>query len=380
MSCKPRRGARDLVGLVSSGFIARNIDCELSPATNAMNNCGEMKIAVLFGGTSAERDVSVASGAQVVRALEEAGHEVLAVDTARGVLGPGDRAALLDTGVAPQPPKNEELAIIRSDTSALSKSGSLKNVDVVFLALHGGTGEDGTIQAFLDLAQIPYTGSGHRGSANAMDKDTSKHLFRAAGIPTPDWLMAPINAEAVERELGFPVIVKPNSQGSTIGLSLVRQKDKLDAAIAAAAKYDSEIMLERFIAGREFTVGVLGDRSLAVGEIIPEAAEIFDYASKYQTGGAREIFPADLSAEATMRAQELALAAHRALKLRDYSRVDFRMDAQENFWVLEVNTLPGMTATSLLPQSAAVAGINFAELCERICRSALERTRLPNES
>ncbi|MDQ6939519.1 MAG: ATP-grasp domain-containing protein, partial [Verrucomicrobiota bacterium] len=212
------------------------------------------------------------------------------------------------------------------------------------------------------------------------DKDTSKHLFRAAGIPTPDWLMAPINAEAVERELGFPVIVKPNSQGSTIGLSLVRQKDELDAAIALAAKYDSEIMLERFIAGREFTVGVLGDRSLAVGEIIPAAAEIFDYASKYQTGGAREIFPADLSAEATRRAQELALAAHRALKLRDYSRVDFRMDADENFWVLEVNTLPGMTATSLLPQSAAAAGISFAELCERICRRATERTKLPNES
>nr|MDQ6912202.1 D-alanine--D-alanine ligase [Verrucomicrobiota bacterium] len=150
--------------------------------------------------------------------------------------------------------------------------------------------------------------------------------------------------------------------------------------IALAAKYDSEIMLERFIAGREFTVGVLGDRGLAVGEIIPAAAEIFDYASKYQTGGAREIFPADLSAEATRRAQELALAAHRALKLRDYSRVDFRMDADENFWVLEVNTLPGMTATSLLPQSAAAAGISFAELCERICRSATERTKLPNES
>lgn len=338
-----------------------------------------MKVAVLFGGTSAERDVSVASGAQVVKALQSSGHEVLAVDTARGTLGPAERARLLETGIAPEPPKNEELAIIRSDTAALSKSGNLKDVDVVFLALHGGTGEDGTIQAFLDLAKIPYTGSGHRGSANAMDKDVSKHLFRAAGIPTPDWLMAPVHESEVEEKLGFPLIVKPNSQGSTIGLSLVRQKEALAAAIELAAKYDREIMLERFVAGREFTVGVLGERSLAVGEIIPASAEIFDYASKYQTGGAREIFPAELSKDATRRVQKLALAAHRALKLRDYSRVDFRMDAAGDFWALEVNTLPGMTAASLLPQSAAAAGISFAELCERICQSALERTRSPNE-
>lgn len=338
-----------------------------------------MKVAVLFGGTSAERDVSVASGAQVVKALQSSGHEVLAVDTARGTLGPAERARLLETGIAPEPPKNEELAIIRSDTAALSKSGNLKDVDVVFLALHGGTGEDGTIQAFLDLAKIPYTGSGHRGSANAMDKDVSKHLFRAAGIPTPDWLMAPVHEGEVAEKLGFPLIVKPNSQGSTIGLSLVRQKEALAAAIELAAKYDREIMLERFVAGREFTVGVLGERSLAVGEIIPASAEIFDYASKYQTGGAREIFPAELSKDATRRVQKLALAAHRALKLRDYSRVDFRMDAAGDFWALEVNTLPGMTAASLLPQSAAAAGISFAELCERICQSALERTRSPNE-
>ncbi|MDQ2919760.1 MAG: D-alanine--D-alanine ligase [Verrucomicrobiota bacterium] len=339
-----------------------------------------MKIAVLFGGTSAERDVSVASGAQVVRALQEAGHEVLAVDTARGILGSGEQTQLLATGVAPQPPKTEELAIIRSDTSALSKSGKLKDVDVIFLALHGGTGEDGTIQAFLDLAEIPYTGSGHRGSANAMDKDISKRLFRAAGIPTPDWLMTPVDLAQIESQLGYPFIVKPNSQGSTIGLSLVRRGDEFAAALESAGRYDDEILIERFVAGREFTVGVLGERSLAVGEIIPATAEIFDYASKYQPGGAREVFPADLSEEATQYAQKLALAAHRTLKLRDYSRVDFRMDADGNFWVLEVNTLPGMTATSLLPQSAGAGGISFAELCERICRSAAERTRLPNES
>jgi D-alanine-D-alanine ligase len=323
-----------------------------------------MRIAVLFGGTSAERDVSVASGAQVVKALQEAGHQVLAVDTARGVLESGEQARLL----------------IRADTSALAKSGKLKEVDVVFLALHGGSGEDGTIQAFFDLAEIPYTGSGHRGSANAMDKDTSKRLFRAAGIPTPDWLMGRVSPDETKRSLGFPVVVKPNSQGSTIGLSVVNAPEDLDAAFELAARYDDEIMIERFIAGREFTVGVLGDRSLAVGEIIPAHAQIFDYASKYQEGGAREIFPADLTPEQSARAQELALAAHRALKLQDYSRVDFRMDAAGDFWVLEVNTLPGMTATSLLPQSAAAIGISFAELCEEICRRAIARHRAKRSS
>ncbi len=333
-----------------------------------------MKVGVLFGGTSSERDVSVASGAQVVKALEEAGHEVIAIDTARGALEPGEQKRLLLTGVAPKPPKEEELAIIRSDAFALTKSGSLKEVDVVFLALHGGTGEDGTIQAFLDLAGIPYTGTGHLGSATAMDKDISKHLFRAAGVPTPDWVMAPVERAQVAH-LGYPLVVKANKQGSTIGLTVVQRPEELAAAIEVAFRYDDEVMVEQFIAGREFTVGVLSDRALAIGEIIPEHSEIFDYESKYQIGGAKEIFPADLEAEQTTRLQRLALKAHRCLKLRDYSRVDFRMDNERRFWCLEVNTLPGMTATSLLPQSAAAVGITFPDLCEQICRLALKRKR-----
>jgi len=332
-----------------------------------------MKIAVLFGGTSSERDVSVASGAQVVKALTEAGYEVLAVDTALGVLGPGDQKRLLATGVAPKPPKEEELAIIRSDASALTRSAGFKDVDVVFLALHGGTGEDGTIQAFLDLAGFTYTGSGLLGSANAMDKDISKQLFRAAGVPTADWLMAPADAQEVERILGYPLVVKPNKQGSTIGLTVVKQPGGLAAAVELASRYDDEVMIEQFIAGREFTVGILNDKALAAGEIIPQGSEIFDYRSKYQVGGAQEIFPADLDEAQTKQIQEFALKAHRALKLRDYSRVDFRMDVQGNFWCLEVNTLPGMTATSLLPQSAASMGINFSGLCEKICQLAIDR-------
>ncbi len=339
-----------------------------------------MKIAVLFGGTSAERDVSVASGAQVVKALEEAGHEVLAVDTARGVLGPGEQKRLLESGVAPVPPQNQELALLRSDAAALTKSNTLREVDVVFLALHGGTGENGTIQAFFDLAGIAYTGTGLLGSANAMDKDISKRLFRAAGIPTPDWMMTPITDTAVVAEqLGFPLVVKPNKQGSTVGLTIVKQPDELEAAIKFAYQHDDEVMLEQFIAGREFTVGILDGEALAAGEIIPQRAEIFDYASKYQPGGAEEIFPADLDAAGTATIRELAVKAHRVLKLQDYSRVDFRMDAAGRFWCLEVNTLPGMTATSLLPQSAAACGISFPDLCERICRLAQERVQRNRE-
>lgn len=334
-----------------------------------------MKIAVLFGGTSAERDVSIASGAQVIRALQHAGHEVLAVDTARGILPPAEQGRLLATGVAPMPPKETELALLRSDADSLTKAAAFKEVDLVFLALHGGTGEDGTIQAFLDLAGVVYTGSGHFGSANAMDKDIAKRLFRAADIQTPDWLMAPLDADEVERRLRYPVVVKPNKQGSTIGLTVVKRRAKLSDAIDLAFRHDDEVMVEAFIAGREVTVGILHDTALAVGEIIPHRGEIFDYESKYQPQGAQEIFPADLTAKQTHAVQQLALRAHRVLKLRDYSRVDFRMDASGNFWCLEVNTLPGMTATSLLPQSAAAVGISFPELCDRICRLAIERAR-----
>jgi D-alanine-D-alanine ligase len=346
---------------------------------DAADKFAGMKVAVLFGGTSAERDVSVASGAQVVRALQQAGHEVLAVDTARGVLESADQKRLLATGVAPKPPKNEELALLRCGEVSLTKSSALREVDVVFLALHGGTGENGTIQAFFDLAEIPYTGAGVLGSATAMDKDISKRLLRVAQVPTPDWLMMPVEEAAVEERLGFPLVVKPNKQGSTIGLTVAKQRDDLASAIAFAYRYDDEVMLEKFICGREFTVGVLAGEALSVGEIIPQAAEIFDYQSKYQPGGAREVFPAEIDETSSRRLRQLAARTHQALKLQDYSRVDFRMSDDGAFWCLEANSLPGMTATSLLPQSAAAVGISFPELCDRICRLALERFRKARE-
>jgi D-alanine-D-alanine ligase len=334
-----------------------------------------MKVAVLFGGNSAERDVSIASGAQVAHALKQRGHQVLAVDTFRGVLSDAEQHALLESGVAPEPPSEQELQIVRAKAGGIVQHTYFADADVVFLALHGGSGEDGTIQAVFDAAGVTYTGSGHIGSAAAMDKDLAKRLFSAAGVPTPKWLMAPVDPAAAVRQLGLPLIVKSNKQGSTVGLTLVKSEDQLLAAIDEAFRHDDEVMIEEYIAGREFTVGILGDRALAVGEIIPKQCEIFDYESKYQKDGAAEIFPADLSPEASAEVQQLGLRAHQALKLRDYSRVDFRMDHQGNFYCLEANTLPGMTAFSLLPKSAAAVGISFPGLCDEICRMALERKR-----
>ena len=331
-----------------------------------------MKVAVLFGGTSAERDVSIASGAQVVQALRQAGHEVVAVDTARGVLAGADERKLLESGVSRVPPEQADLDLLATgDATALTRAPELNDVDVLFLALHGGSGEDGTLQALLELVGIPYTGSGPLASAMAMDKDITKRLARFAGIPTPDWLMAPATEADVERSLGWPVVVKPSKQGSTLGLSVVKRPGGLRAALDLAFEYDDEVMLERFIPGRELTVPILGEDTLPVGEIISKN-EIFDYEAKYQPGMAEEIFPADIPDDVAAEAARLAMATHVALKLEGFSRVDFRLDDAGRLWLLEVNTLPGMTAASLVPKSAKAAGIAFPELCERICRIAIE--------
>jgi D-alanine-D-alanine ligase len=330
-----------------------------------------MKIAVLFGGTSQERDVSIASAAQIIPALRGLGHEVVAIDTVTGRLTSEAEQRLLTSGVGPEPPSSTALANMRESALALASNASdIRDVDVVFLALHGGAGEDGRVQAVLDLAGMAYTGSNHIASAAAMDKDLSKRLFRAAGVPTADWLMAPVLAHDVAETLGWPVVVKPNKQGSTVGLSVVREAAALMDAIDFAGRYDDEVMVERFIPGRELTVGILEGEALPVGEIITKSG-LFDYEAKYQAGGAQEIFPADLSPEKTAELQQLAVRAHAALKLGEYSRIDFRMDPDDEFWCLEANSLPGMTSGSLLPQAAKVAGIDFPRLVERICRAAL---------
>jgi D-alanine-D-alanine ligase len=335
-----------------------------------------------MGGTSSERDVSLASGLRIAEALRSRGHDVRAVDTAKGALSLADEQRMLSERVVKQlPPSPGELARMNAESLAdtagrLPKRG---DCDVAFLALHGGRGEDGTVQALLDLAGVPYTGSGHLASALAMDKDLSKHLFRAHDVGTANWLMAtdpsrlPDRA-AVERALGWPVIVKPSKQGSTVGLSIVKQPSELEAAIAEAFEHDDEVMIEQFIAGRELTVGILGGEALPVGEIIPKH-EIYDYECKYTPGMAEETFPAALSAAETAEVQAQACRAFLSLKLGGCARIDFRMAASGEFYCLEANTLPGMTATSLVPQGAAAAGIDFPDLCERIARLAVESMR-----
>ena len=330
-----------------------------------------MRVTVLTGGTSAERDVAIASAVQVVAALRSRGHTVSVVDTARGFIPRSDESRLLSGVVGTVPPSNEELVALERGVllSGLGNLPVVRDAEVLFLALHGGRGEDGTLQAVLEVVGIPYTGSGPLGSAMAMDKDISKRLFRMAGIPTADWLMGPVTAAEAGDTLGWPVIVKPSKQGSTVGLTKVNAPQDFDEAVTLAARYDDEVMIEAFIPGRELTVGVLDDQPLAVGEIIPRH-EIFDYECKYSPGMATEIFPADVSSEVAARSGQLSVAAHRVLKLGGYSRVDFRLTPAGELVCLEVNTLPGMTATSLLPQSARAVGIEFGELCERICRVA----------
>jgi D-alanine-D-alanine ligase len=335
-----------------------------------------MNIAVLTGGSSAERSVALASATQVVRALRARGHQVTVVDTAGGVLDEAGEAALLSGKVSSAA---TDLATFARSERELLLGGLLDHeavltADICFLALHGGRGEDGTIQHLLDLAGIRYTGAGAVSSALAMDKDIAKQLFQAAGVPVAPWLMVvpgrgtgdDLQAEQVEQELGWPVVVKPSKQGSTVGLSVVQGAQGLGVAIMEALRHDDEVMLERFIPGRELTVGVLGDQALAVGEIIPKH-DLFDFECKYTPGMSEEIFPADLPATVAHDVQRLALAAHRALKCTGYSRIDFRLTPAGELFCLEVNTLPGMTATSLLPQSAAAVGIEFGELCELIC-------------
>jgi D-alanine-D-alanine ligase len=316
--------------------------------------------------------VSLASGLRVADALRSRGHTVTTVDTVRGMLTAAEERAMLEGPVVHAlPPEQGALARLSSETmpATVREIGSHHDSDVVFIGLHGGQGEDGTLQALLDLTGVPYTGSGHLASALAMDKDLSKRLFRDAGVRTPDWLMAPAADDEIVSKLGLPVIVKPSKQGSTVGLTLVKERAGLQAAIAEARRYDDEVMIEQFIAGRELTVGILGDQALPVGEIIPKH-EIYDYECKYTPGMAREEFPAKLSDAETRSVQQQALLAFRALKLSGYSRIDFRMTADGTFYCLEANTLPGMTATSLIPQAAAAAGITFPALCERIVQLA----------
>jgi D-alanine-D-alanine ligase len=339
-----------------------------------------MRITVLTGGSTPERDVALAGAAQVVAALRQRGYTVVVVDTVLGALTAEQELDLLVPTVGKAPPTDGMLADLAARELGVRLVGlsALRDADLVFPVLHGRQGEGGEVQALLEAARIPYAGSDPLGSGLAMDKDLAKRLFRDADVPTPDWLLWPAGEADVGR-LGLPLVVKPSKVGSTVGLSVVNALDEIPAAVETALRYDDAVLLEEYIAGREFTVGILGDEALAVGEIIPQH-KIFDYECKYTPGMTREVFPAEILPPLTAELQALALRAHRCLRLRDFSRVDFRLGTGEVPCCLEVNTLPGLTATSLLPQSAAAVGIPFEALCDRICRLALARTTARNKS
>jgi D-alanine-D-alanine ligase len=337
-----------------------------------------MKVTVLLGGDSAERDVSLASGAAIIKALRARGHETRAVDPA---LPPGANAEPLATKIGEKPPK--ELPPLSPDeTFAWLVTPHVRAADVVFLALHGGKGEDGTIQALLETAGIPYTGSGILGSALAMNKDRSKALFREAGVQTAPHLLVDAVAEGtlaaaregVARSLGFPVVIKPNAQGSSVGFSFVERAEGLDEAFRSAACYGGECLVERYVPGREITAAILDGEALPLVEIIPEGG-FYDYKRKYTKGSSRYVAPAALDDAVAGRIQREAALAYRALGCRDYARVDFRLSEDGQPFCLEVNTLPGMTALSLVPMAARAAGIGFEDLVERI--SAMGAARRP---
>ncbi len=338
-----------------------------------------MRILVLVGGTSAERDVSLATGQAVIEALRERGHEVLAIDTADGRRLLDIEHSPLIEGVAAMPPETIDRVTVSDELTAALALPEVSGLDVVFLALHGGEGEDGHIQALLDLAGIPYTGSGMAASALAMNKHQTKTICRTLDIPTADWLCLPSESaptpkyEKLVDWLGEPFVVKPNEQGSTVGLSIVETEDEYAPALKEAFRHGGSVLIERFIPGRELTAAILGGEALPIVEIIPEHG-IYDYECKYTSGKSNYVCPAEITAQQTESLQAYALKIYTSIECSGYGRIDFRMRQNGEFYCLEVNTLPGMTSTSLVPKAAAAAGIGFAELVEKICDLAIIRS------
>ncbi len=340
-----------------------------------------MKIAVMAGGLSPERDVSLSSGSLIANALMEAGHEVALADVYEGFAGDA-RARFRGAGekfsftIPAQEPDLGEIRARNGNRRELIGPGVIelcRAADVVFVALHGAMGENGQFQAVLDVNGIRYTGSGYAGCLLAMDKDITKRLLVRERISTADWIMFDCAKDIPARiaaEIGYPCVVKPCSCGSSVGVSIVENETDLRTALDYAKKYEPVILVEKKIEGREFSVGILDGAALPPIEIVPKSG-FYDYRNKYQGGLTEEICPARLSGDETAKVQSLALAAHRTLRLGGYSRVDFILDGAGTYWCLEANTLPGMTPTSLLPQEARAAGIGYVELCEKIAAMAM---------
>jgi D-alanine-D-alanine ligase len=307
------------------------------------------RVAVLKGGRSLERQVSLRSGARVEDALARLGHDLVSIDVG--------------------------LDLIRQ-----LREG---RPDVAFIAMHGRDGEDGTVQELLEILDIPYTGSGVLACVRSTDKVLAKHLMVEAGIPTPDFfafnetafreLGAAEALEAIEERLDFPIVIKPSSQGSALGIKFARSPADVPAALVAAFSYDSKVLLERHVDGRDLAVSILADEPLPVVEAVPQDDEFYDFEARYEIGRTSFICPADLSPEITARAHDLALRTYRLLGCEAFGRIDLMLAADGELTVLEANPIPGLTETSLLPQAAEAAGVSFDELVGRILELALNR-------
>lgn len=338
----------------------------------------KLKVLILAGGDSEEREVSLDSARAVTDSMIRLGLNVSAIDAASG------DSLLDDTGQFILKFDNNPSSKIThkaNDRQALSKSLALndhKDCDLVFIALHGGAGEDGTIQRFLDLIGMRYTGSGQLASTLAMNKAKTKNILRNEGIPTPDWILLKLGQNEKTDQLlqntniniSYPLIVKPNNSGSTIGLTLVKKSENLLNAVQSAREISDEILIEQYINGREITCSVLDGQPLPLVEIIP-TGELYDYQAKYTKGQSRYICPAEVPENVTIEIQEYAARVFKIIDCRGLVRADFLLDERNRPFFLEVNTLPGLTELSLAPMAAAKAGISFDRLIEKICQSAL---------
>ena len=337
-----------------------------------------MKIVVLAGGYSPERDVSLSSGSLIANSLMRSGHRVLLVDAFFGMEIPEGVSSDSLFRKAGDGDYSYTIPAVAPDVEELKKAsetGSLvgKNVlrlcreaDIVFMALHGAMGEDGQMQAILEAENVRFTGSTHVGGVLAMDKDITKKLLAAAGIPVAAGITLDLSKETLPAEHPMPCVVKPCSCGSSVGISMVNSEEELQAALEEARKYEDLVLLEQTVPGREFSVGILDGKALPPIEILPKTG-FYDYKNKYQSGATEEICPAPLTPEENARIAELAEKVAQVLRLGTYCRIDFILHKDEGeFYCLEANTLPGMTPNSLLPQEARAAGIDYDTLCQTI--------------
>lgn len=338
-----------------------------------------MKVVVLAGGTSTERDVSLSSGSMIYKALKKNGHQAILLDVYLGYQGDiqgifernVDWAAQIG-GVSEANPDLEAIKALRPDGDKNFFGPNVlalcQSADAVFLALHGANGEDGKIQACFELMGIPYTGTDAVSSAMAMDKGITKDIFRAYGIPTPAGIRLRKDEKEPER-VPYPCIVKACCGGSSVGVCIAHNDAEYEAAKEEAFRYDEEVVIEQYIIGREFSVGVMDGRALPVIEIAPKQG-FYDYKNKYQAGSTVETCPAEIPLDKTQKMQRISEQAYQALRMKNYARMDFMMNEGGEIFCLEANTLPGMTPTSLLPQEAAAEGISFEQLCENILQYA----------